>query len=115
MYYRTAAFETSRAIFSAHAHQRPLTLVENEWRHLRLLNFALTGLVTLLLPGNPPRGKVTEERLSKTRFVPLGCSLFDAYRNLSHAEEWYRTPDLGAEHFDRRCVTVELRTLPKAA
>jgi hypothetical protein len=36
----------------------PFRLIENEYRQLRLLNFALTGLVNAALAGNLPSGKL---------------------------------------------------------
>jgi hypothetical protein len=70
IYYRTAAFEKQPSPFLRTRHQRPLTPIKNEYRQLRLLNFALTGPVTLPL-GQSPLGKVADRRLSKTRFVAI--------------------------------------------
>jgi hypothetical protein len=51
----TAAFKKQASPFLTTRHQRPLALIDNEYRQLRLLNFALTGLVTLSLRAISPR------------------------------------------------------------
>jgi hypothetical protein len=46
---RPAASETQTSPLLGARHDRPLALIEDEYRQLRLLNFALTGVVTLPL------------------------------------------------------------------
>jgi hypothetical protein len=42
---RRAAFEKQASRFLGTRHQRPLTLIESEYRRLRVLDFILTGLL----------------------------------------------------------------------
>jgi hypothetical protein len=55
MYNRPAAFEKQASPLLGARHDRPLALIEDEYRQFRLLNFALTGLVTLPLRAISPR------------------------------------------------------------
>jgi hypothetical protein len=47
MYNRPAAFEKQASPLLAARHDWPLALIEDEHRQFRLLNLAVTGLVTL--------------------------------------------------------------------
>jgi hypothetical protein len=55
MYDRPAAFEKQVSPLLAARHDRPLALIEDQCRQFRLLNFALTGLVTPSLRAIFPR------------------------------------------------------------
>jgi hypothetical protein len=61
-----AAFDKQPLL--AARHDRPLALIEDEYRQFRLLNLALTGPLPC---GQSPLGNVADRRLSKTRFVPI--------------------------------------------
>jgi hypothetical protein len=64
---RPAAFEMQASPLLAARHDRPLALIEDEYRQFRLLNLALTGPLPLRAIS---LGNVADRRLSKTQTSP---------------------------------------------
>jgi hypothetical protein len=85
---RPAAFEKQASPLLAARPDRPLALIEDEYRQFGLLNLSPYGPLTLPLRQSP-LGNVTDRRLSKTRFVPvpgLSCLAFERSNLRSHSD-----------------------------